>query len=245
MPLKPIRRTTLPDAIVEQLVGALVDGGELRPGDRLPSERELAVRLGVGRAAVREALRSLVALGIVRRDRDGAVINDTQREILAEPLRIALLVRQTNLHELFEARKVLEVELAGLAAQRAGDDDIARMAECLEEMRAYAAADTNRYVAADVAYHMAMADAARNRVLYELFASVRELLVEAQAEAVKAPGITQRSCDFHARILEAIRVRNVEDARTTMLDHLNDVEGALRDASSAAMRAGEARARQS
>lgn len=235
MPLKPVRRTTLPDAIVEQLLGALIDGGELRPGDKLPSERELAERLHVGRSAVREALRSLVALGIVRRNRDGAVISDIQREILAEPLRLALLVRQSNLRELFEARKVLEVELAGLAAGRATEENIAKMSDCLAQMREHAMSDTDRYVAADVAYHMSMADAAQNRVLYELFASVRELLVEAQAEAVKAEGITERSCDFHARILEAIRARDVEAARTTMLNHLNDVESALREVGSAAM----------
>lgn len=227
--LKPIQRTTLPDVIVKQIIESLVSGGELKPGDRLLSERELAERLQVGRAAVREALRTLITLGVVRRERDGVVVCDTQGDLLAEPLRLALLVRQSSIHELFEARKVLEVDLAGLAAQRATEEDIALMQESLEEMRHYSGRrrDADRYVEADVAYHMAMANAAQNRVLYELFASVRELLFEVQAEAVKGEGITERSCGYHQMIIEAIKAQDVERARAVVLEHLNDVESVL------------------
>ena len=226
--LKPVSRSTLPDAIVEQIKSMIVKGN-LKPGDRLPPERELSEMLNVGRTSVREALKALSSLGLIERSREGTFVKVDIKSLLSEPLNCHLAVMRSSIRELFEARRIFEVELAGLAARRATRDDIEAMTRALSQMDEEGRRDLNKFIEADVAFHLALAEAAQNAVLTELLQTVKALLTEAMETVVKGePEIAVRSTRYHREILEAIRAQDPVAARELMSRHLDDVEEAIR-----------------
>ncbi len=226
--LKPVSRSTLADAIVEQIKSMIVKGN-LKPGDRLPPERELSEMLNVGRTSVREALKALSSLGLIERSREGTFVKVDIRSLLSEPLNCHLAVMRSGIWELFEARRIFEVELAGLAAKRATKDDIDAMEKALSEMDEEGKRDLNKFIEADVAFHLALAEAAQNGVLTELLQTVKTLLTHAMETVVEGdPAIAVRSTGYHKEILEAVRLQDPVSARELMGRHLDDVEEALR-----------------
>ena len=117
--LEPISRTTVVDEIVERLIGLIVDEG-LKPGDQLIPERELMERLEVGRSSLREAIKTLCALGVLEIKRGtGTFVGYGDTSILTKPLAWGLFLNQTSIQQVIEARSVIEVALAGWAAERA------------------------------------------------------------------------------------------------------------------------------
>src|SRR5690554_3440569 len=134
LPLKPAQHRTVVGDIVEQMKDLILEG-TFRPGERLPSEKDLAVRFGVSRPALREALRTLNGLGLVTQTREGAVVSTRDERFFAEPLSWLLLLNRVTVRELFEARKVLEVQIVGLAAHRATERDLQRIADEQERLR--------------------------------------------------------------------------------------------------------------
>jgi GntR family transcriptional repressor for pyruvate dehydrogenase complex len=134
--LAPIQRTTVSEEIVKRLVSLILDAG-LRPGDKLPSERELMARLAVGRSSLREAIKTLRALGIVKvTGGSGTFVANGNISALTQPLSWRLLMTEHITREVIEARRVVEVELASLAAERATPEDIAAISQRLETMKA-------------------------------------------------------------------------------------------------------------
>src|SRR5216684_7576215 len=135
----------------------MIRQGKLRPGDRLPSERELAKRLGISRASLRPGLRFLSAMGVLTsRHGSGTYIADGPPALDSEPLRMLAELHRFTPNEMFEARKLLEVGLAGLAAQHATDDHLATMAEEVTEMYA-TLDDPQQYLIHDIRFHRAVA----------------------------------------------------------------------------------------
>src|SRR6187399_2000035 len=115
---------------VVAFVRDLIDRGRLRPGDRLPAERELAVQIGVSRPSVRAGLHALAAMGVVRsRHGSGTYIPDGPPALGSEPLSFLAALHGFTREEMYETRRILEVEAAGLAAERATSDQLAAMAE--------------------------------------------------------------------------------------------------------------------
>ena len=123
MRVNPAKRETLSDYVMEQLKTAILEG-QLKPGETLPSEKELCEKFSVGRSTIREALRALKAMGFVVRDRDGYKVQKNPADLLSDGLALKLLSQHISPTELFEARRLLEVKVAGLAAERATDEDI-------------------------------------------------------------------------------------------------------------------------
>lgn len=226
MEIKPIERSTLPDKIIEQIKNTIIEG-RLQPGDRLPSERELAERFSVGRTTVREALKALSYAGIIKKVREGTIINRNISNFFIDSLTQMLILRHLDFEDLFETRKILEVKLAGLAAQRATIEDIEMIGNILKEMNEKANHNPYEFITEDIKFHEAIAETAQNRVLYEIFIAVRLLLRKAQEEVIKYPGIMKRSLKYHQQIFEAIKKQNVSKAKRAMFDHLDDVEKAL------------------
>jgi GntR family transcriptional regulator, transcriptional repressor for pyruvate dehydrogenase complex len=134
--LDPINRNTVVDEIVERLIGLIVDDG-LKPGDQLISERELMARLEVGRSSLREAIKTLCALGILEIKRGtGTFIGSGDTSILSKPLAWGLFLSQSNIQQVIEARSVIEVALAGWAAERATEEEITEIGRLLEKLEA-------------------------------------------------------------------------------------------------------------
>ncbi len=194
--------------------------GHVGPGQRLPPERRLAEALGVGRGVVREALKSLTLLGLIEvRQGDGTYLKRASSELLPEAIEWGLLLGTPRILDLIEARRHLEVIVGGLAAERRDETALADLRRLLEEMRS-AMGDADRFVAADVAFHLRVAEAAGNETLYQIMLNIRSLLQVWISRVMHAASDYHPSLDDHIPILDAIERGDVEAARVAVAAHL-------------------------
>jgi len=221
--LAPIKSTRIYEEIVRQ-IKQLISEGQLKSGDRLPPERDLAEKFVVSRTSVREALRTLESLGLIEiRPGEGTFVREVSIDALVGPLALLLTTQREAIAELFEARRLLEPALAGLAAARATRDEIQEMDRILEEQAKEVAAG-NTGLAQDAAFHAAIGAAAHNRAITRLAHAIMDLLSQSREESLNTPGRPTRSHQDHRRILAAITARDERAARQAMLDHLEAVE---------------------
>lgn len=218
------------DRAAEQLREMVVSGG-LAPGQRLPPERELCARLGVSRTVVREALNLLEARGLISIEHGrGAVVSGGSPGAVRDSLGLLLRVQPKTLRELLEVRGILETEIAGLAAERAGAEDVGAMRAELDRMRGSIEAPEG-YVDADVAFHALLARAARNDVLLTMLEPALDLLRASRQFSAARPGNALRALGEHEKILQKVEDGDAEGARTEMRLHLantaKDIEAAV------------------
>lgn len=204
------------------LLRDMIHRGELRHGDRLPPERDLAKKLGVSRPTLRAGIRSLAAVGVLQ-SRQGAgtfvVEADASPELDSNPLRLMASLHGFTNAEMFEARLSLEMAIAGLAAERATGDHLAAMAEELAEM--FAALDEpEEYLVHDMRFHQTIAAASGNRILTSLMNMVATILFDVRSKTVNRAHDLKESAEMHRQIYRSIRERNVEGAREAMRKHL-------------------------
>lgn len=200
--------------------------GELQAGARIPSERQLADSLGVGRSLVREALKSLHLLGLLEvRQGDGTFLKRTDSELLPQVIEWGLLLGERSTLDLVEARMHLEVVVAGLAAERRDDQDLDDLRGLLEAMRA--SDDPARFVEADIGFHLRVAQAAGNAVLSDLLSGIRSLLRVWIRRVVEAAGETRPSYEQHVPIFEAIERGDREAAAAAMAAHMEGASARL------------------
>jgi GntR family transcriptional repressor for pyruvate dehydrogenase complex len=203
-------------------VRTLIEAGSLRPGDRLPAERDLAVEIGVSRPTVRAGLRALAAMGVVQsRHGSGTYIPGGPPILGSEPLRFLAALHGFTREEMFEARRILEVGAAGLAAERATSDQIATIAEEVACLFA-AMEDPQGFLVHDVKFHQALAVASGNPIVTSLVGMVSELYYAyRRGTAARASDRNLRdAAEMHRRIYQAIRAHDPEAARQAMADHL-------------------------
>ncbi|OZM78786.1 FadR/GntR family transcriptional regulator [Pseudonocardia sp. MH-G8] len=222
----PIRR----DSPVSQVARRLLDeltAGEQRPGTRLPSERRLAENLGVGRSAIREAIAVLEVLGIVEvRVGSGTYVRGTVSDLLPQAIEWGLMLGERHTRDLVEARRHLEAVTARLAAQRATDDDVARLRARLERMRETADA-VAEFTEADVEFHLEVARIAGNTVLRDILHSVRALLRVWIQRAVGADGDTSATLAEHEAVFRAVERKAPDAAATAMETHMEKASARL------------------
>lgn len=220
--LTPVVRTTLTADICRKMVTQLIRGswGE---GEKIPAERELCQRLGVGRASLREALKALEIMGMIEtRLGDGTYVCK-RSEFFSRPLLWAIASSsEADARELIEARTVIEVELAGLAAERATPEDLKLIGEQLDRM-IIAKKNAKEFVQSDVEFHLAIGRAASNGILMNALHLVRNLLSEWILSAVAIKGVTDKACAQHKRVFQAIKSRDRSAARKEMRKHLHDM----------------------
>ena len=202
-------------------IAKLIEEGRLRPGDRLAAERELAQELGVSRPTVRAGLHALAAMGVIEsRQGAGTFITDGPPRLGAGPLSFLAALHGFKREEIFEARKVLEVGAAGLAAERGITDRLAPMAEEVTGMFANLS-EPQTYLVHDVRFHRAVAAASGNPVLLALVEMVSSLVYEQRRLTVEHALDLKESAEMHRRIYQAIRDRDPERARAEMARHLD------------------------
>ena len=215
------RRVTTSEEVVSHL-REMIHRGELRPGDRLPPERDLAKLLGVSRPTLRAGIRSLAAVGVLQ-SRQGAgtfvVKADGPPSLDSSPLRLMASLHGFTPGEMFEARRSLEMSIAGLAAERATGDQLATMAEELAGMFA-SLDDPEQFLVHDMHFHQTVAAASGNRILTSLMNMVATILLDVRSKTVKRAKDLKESAEMHRQVYRAIRERNPEAARTAMRDHL-------------------------
>jgi GntR family transcriptional repressor for pyruvate dehydrogenase complex len=201
-------------------VALLIESGKLGPGDRLVPERELALELGVSRPTVRAGLHALAAMGVTEsRQGAGTFITGGPPRLGAGPLSFLAALHGFTRDEIFEARKVLEVGAAGLAAERGLTDHLAPMSEEVTGMFA-TLNDPQTFLVHDVRFHRAVAAAGGNPVLAALVEMVSSLVYEQRRLTVEHAVDLKESAEMHRRIYHAIRDRDPERARAEMSRHL-------------------------
>ena len=211
---------------VVQHVRQLIKEDALHPGDRLPGERELARSLGVSRPTVRSGLKALEAMGVVlSRPGSGTFIVEGPPDLGREPLGLLAALHGFTPDEMFEARLVLEVGVAGLAAEHASAEHLATMAEELTEM--FAAADApHAFLVHDVRFHQALGVGCGNRVLAALVEMVAAQFYEQRRQTVRRARDLRDSAETHRRIFRAVRTGDTEGARQAMAEHLRRAQHA-------------------
>ena len=215
------------DKIATDLQGQILQA-KLRPGEKLPSERSLCAVFGVGRTTVREALTSLVVRGLVIRKGRGAVIADPEN-LSPTSADLSTLAAQVSIKQLYEVRKLMEVRVAGWAAQRAVKEDIEAMQRAIDAERSR---DTTRGNPNRM-FHDALSKAAHNPALTQIYESGRQLFFrlpffwklfdEAEVKTVRARR-HELARRWHENILKAIEEHDVAEAEGAMFQHLDVME---------------------
>jgi GntR family transcriptional repressor for pyruvate dehydrogenase complex len=200
----------------------LIERGQLRPGDRLPAERDLATQIGVSRPTVRVGLHALAAMGVVRsRHGSGTYIPEGPPTLDSEPLSLLAALHGFTREEMYEARRLLEVGAAGMAAERATPEQLATLADEVTNLFA-ALDDPLRFLVHDITFHRSVAAASGNPIIGALVEMVSALYYERRRETAKQASDRdlKEAAELHRRIYQAIRARDPEAARTAMNEHL-------------------------
>jgi GntR family transcriptional regulator, transcriptional repressor for pyruvate dehydrogenase complex len=211
-----MQRSRLYEQLVERLL-ALVHELDLKPGDRLPPERELATDLGVSRASVRQALVVLEVQGLVEvRHGEGAILRESRPD---SAVLSAVAAHRRRLPEVIEAREALEVQLAALAARRRSQDDLDRIDHALTTMEDEIERG-ERGLNGDELFHTAVTAAARSGLLADLMGEISAAIRESRVESLSQPARPRQSLASHRAIAEAIRAGDPEAAATAMREHI-------------------------
>lgn len=223
-PLRTIKRTQRSEEIRRQIEAA-IKNGDFAPGERLPSERELVETFGVSRVSVREAIRSLEALGFVRVYQGrGAFVTD-RRSGLGEPMARWLDLHRDEVLELLGVRGALDEYAAELAAENFDVEKVADIVAAHDAFVTVAAEDASAadLVPLDIDFHIAIAEAGGNRLLYDLLSDLHSYLAESRYLALVPSGRPQQSASEHALIVEAIQAHDAAMARLATSRHIAGV----------------------
>ena len=221
-------RVSLTQAAIDEIKGMIVRG-ELRPGERLPRESELAVRLKLSRGSLREAVRGLALVRVLEvRQGDGTYVTSLKPEVLLETISFftELQAEETSLHQILESRRMLEAGTAALAAQLATPDELAALELLVDEMAVLD--DLDALVENDLRFHRAIALASRNDVVVALLDNLFSRATRARVwRGLTRPGAYQRSVEEHGAIYEALVAGRGDIASAVMTAHIVRVDAWL------------------
>ena len=221
-----INKKKLADSVIEEIKRKLTSG-ELKEGEKLPNQNELAARLGVSRTSLREALNTLTMIGVIeQRPGFGTVIRSRGPAIFVDHLAFPLISDEKATIELIQARRVIEIGAVELAVRHAAPEQIDEMGKLIEIM----AQDVRErrisdYIENDVAFHYLIAKASQNRFILHLFATLRGAMEQYMQEGFRAlPRMQDRSYGFHEKIYEGIKNGDVPKAVSQMKRHIQDIQ---------------------
>lgn len=216
-------RTVLSEKIANRLL-TLIKEKQLRPGDRLLPERELAEMMKVSRPSLREALRALQIMNIIEnRQGSGNYITSLEPEQLVEHLDIVFALDDSTYHDLFQARRVLETGIAEMAALHITDEELDLMERSIEEATAVID-DPDAFMEADMELHGMILKAARNRIMPVFMQSINKISLFSRRRTGEDINVRKRTLRDHGAIVAALRARDPENAKKAMMQHLAHVE---------------------
>ena len=217
---------------INEQIQEMILSGDLKMGDRLPAERQLAEQLGVSRNSIRESLRSLEILGLVEsRQGEGNFIIDEIDESFFEPLSILFKLHNGSFRDILEIRLVLEVEAAGLAAERISEDGATLLYDLCEELKTCTNEERSVEIDKEIHYHIAKAT---NNYLFIMFLEGISLILTKHikdARQVILAAMHERGIllTIHTNVVEAILKRDQEKAKKRMREHFEAVIASLPD----------------
>jgi GntR family transcriptional repressor for pyruvate dehydrogenase complex len=216
--------------IVNQIRKAIFDG-VLKPGDKLPSDKELMDNFGVSKGSLREALRSLEVLGLLEIRKGalgGAFVTEVDTEKAKEGFNNFFVFRDLSLKNLFDVRLILESNIAEQAASIITDDDLQRLEQILRETRDALRNDLPlNYRGKEVSFHLIIANATQNPLLIFLLDFVEDLLLDAKEILNPGRDFSERVLEAHERIYKALVARNASQARNAIIQDIQEVQEAL------------------
>jgi GntR family transcriptional repressor for pyruvate dehydrogenase complex len=223
--IRPIRKTRAYEEIVRQVQG-LIERGSLRPGERLPTERDLADQFGVSRVTVRQALSVLQAMGLIdSRVGDGTFARRQGATVTALG---GMIQPRTTLLEQLELRRLIEPEVARLAAARATESQIGEFATHIDAQRVKMDAGIP-FVEEDSALHLAIARSSGNSLLVRMIESIHQSLWASREHSLRTRAAMESSFGGHLKIIQAIGRHDERGAHRAMLNHVREVESIIVD----------------
>jgi GntR family transcriptional repressor for pyruvate dehydrogenase complex len=226
----PVARQVGPTVEITRRLLDYLLSGDLKPGQKIPSERQLAEGLAVGRGALREAIKSLSLLGLLeQRIGDGTYLSRSSSDLLPQVIEWGLLLGEKRLDDLLEARYHLEVLLSGWAVERRTEEQLARLRELVAQMQAAGSDDMDGYVRADIAFHLQVAACSGNTVLADVLTNIQSLLQAWASRVIHTAGETHTSLAMHQPILAALEDGDPDAARRAMTLHMDRAVRRLRE----------------
>ena len=219
---EPIIRMDLTQEIISR-IKVMMGRGKLKPGSKLPPERKLASQLGVGRPALRQALKALSTLGIIEsRVGQGTFVSQSTSGMLTAPIDFMVLLNAVTLRELFEVRKAVEVELAGLAAERATEEDRLLIESVLKSQKENLD-NPEAFMKEDLRFHSVLAGAVGNVLFTAILEGLSYLMLESRRMLLENEKDVSNSYDDHQNVFREICERDRAGARAAMFQHLDRV----------------------
>jgi GntR family transcriptional repressor for pyruvate dehydrogenase complex len=219
--LKPVTRTTMSEQVAMQ-IAAMISEGLWKPDDKLPSEAELCRILKVGRSTLREALKMISFVGIVRmRAGWGTYVNPTYKQHFKGMFapRVPAVEEKTVL-DICEARLILECELAAFCAERATEEELHNLENIVTQLQSHDQLSEERILDLDMSFHLGIAAGSKNQVLVQAYESVHEYVAEFARKTQRLQGSHERMHAQHAAIFSALKERNPSKARAMMRKHV-------------------------
>lgn len=221
--LEPLKKTRLYEEIINQLL-ELIKNGTLKPGDRLPSERQLAEQLQVSRTAIREALRSMESLGYISsKVGGGTYIRSVTLDNVITPFSVMMSQDEKLIRELADVRELLETEIASLAARNITPEDADRLDKCLDDME-QDIQDGGTGLIGDNEFHSILAQIANNSALSMICELCAELLSKGRATTLSIPGQPAKALADHRLISHAVREGSPKNAAKLMRQHIRKAQ---------------------
>lgn len=221
-----LRKSSVGSQALEAIKSMIVSG-ELKPGQALPSERELAGILGISRPSLREAIRALSTMNVLEvRHGGGTFVSSLDTRLLTEPIRFLFQVDDEALGYLFEVRKVLEVNAAKLAAPRITDEELSELDQLVENAK-LVVDKPEEYLKLDFDIHACVILAVKNPLYTSIYDSIAQLSLESRRRTASSAVTRQRALHDHIAIVDALRRRDPAAAARVMKRHIENVEQAF------------------
>lgn len=219
----PLDRSSVAEQVAKRLLG-LVQSRNLKPGDQLPPERELALMMQVSRPSLREALRGLQILGVLKMRQGGGIhVSSLEAADMLGPLQLLITLSEENVNALYEARCLTEGGIARMAAERISPAELERL-RLLLEAQSGLLDDKVSFRISDAEFHHVVADAAGNPFLARVSAAFYVLGMEYRRIATETPGVIRQSFGDHQTIVAALAARDADAAAAAMVAHMAHVQ---------------------
>ena len=217
--INPVKKLALIDIIIDQ-IGCAIAKGNLKAGDTLPSERELSEMLNVSRTSIRQALKALDVLGVVRIVHGANThLRKSIGELLINPIKFMVLLHDIDEVQVIKERKLIEVELIRIAVDRITDNDIKELELNIEKLKK-CREDRDKFINLDINFHNIIINASGYKILSAMMLSINNLLRVNRERKGRDKLMLQQCLNDHIRILDCIKVRNPDEAAKVMLEHI-------------------------